>query len=165
MLTTRMKEVTAIQFTQDQMRTLTGVSAETMRHWRKTIPYLSSKTGKAARFSFTDLVALAVTSELVNSFGIQIAKMNAGVNSLFVLLGSQGVGSINGMVAFITPTEVTLSDVDSFDPSPSRTPKTPTIAIPLAPHAKKIQQQVLPIVIPAQQTELPFALQAVRSKP
>ena len=54
-----MSSITAIHFTQDQMRTLTGVSVETVRHWRKTIPYLATKTGKAARFSFAELLGLA----------------------------------------------------------------------------------------------------------
>ena len=36
--TTSMQADTAIQFTQDQMRTLTGVSTETVRHWRKAVP-------------------------------------------------------------------------------------------------------------------------------
>lgn len=62
-----MPTITTIQFTQDQMRTVTGVSIETVRHWRKIVPYLATKAGKAARFSFADLLGLAVTNELVGS--------------------------------------------------------------------------------------------------
>lgn len=157
-----MTEITAIQFTQEQARTLTGVSAETVRHWRKTIPYLSSKTGKAARFSFTDLVGLAVTNELVKSFGVHIATVSAGVTSLFALLASSGPASMDNAVAFITPTEAILREAgpDGI----GRVPNTSAIAIPLAPYIEKIQQHVLPAAPVSRQTVLPFSLEVVRSK-
>ena len=160
--TTRMSDITAIQFTQDQTRTLTGVSAETVRHWRKTIPYLSSRTGKAARFSFTDLVGLAVTNELVTSFGVHIAAVSAGVDSLFALLASSGSSSMASMVAFITPTEATLRQAghDGIGPILNKS----AITIPLAPYIEKIQQLVLPVAPVSWQTVLPFSLEAVRSK-
>ena len=106
---TRMSEVTAIQFTQEQARTLTGVSVETIRHWRKAIPYLSSKTGKAARFTFADVLGLAVTHELVDSFGVHIASLSAGVDAFFRLLASSGPASLEGAIVFITSTEATLA--------------------------------------------------------
>lgn len=141
---------------------LTGVSAETVRHWRKAIPYLSSKTGKAARFSFTDLVGLAVTNELVNSFGVHIATVSTGVDALFGLLDSSGPASLDGAVAFITPTEAILREA-----SPdgiSRAPTKPVLAVPLAPFVAKIQQHMLPAMPVSRQTVLPFSLEAVRSK-
>ncbi|WP_227509534.1 hypothetical protein [Ferrovum myxofaciens] len=79
-----------------------------MRHWRKAIPYLSSKTGKVARFTFADLLGLAVTHELVNSFGVHIATLSAGVDSLFRLLAASGPASLDGAIVFITSIEATL---------------------------------------------------------
>ena len=157
-----MAGVTSIHFTQDQARTLTGVSAETVRHWRKTIPYLSSKIGKAARFSFTDLVGLAVTNELVKSFGVHIATVSAGVDSLFALLASSNPASMDNIIAYITPTEAILRE-----PGPDgigRVPNKSSIAIPLAPYVERIQQHVLPAGSVSRQTVLPFSLEAVRSK-
>lgn len=157
-----MPRTTAIQFTQDQARTLTGVSAETVRHWRKTVPYLSSKTGKAARFSFTDLVGLAVTNELVKSFGVHIATVSAGVDSLFALLSSSGPASMDNMVAFITPTAAIL--LEASPDGMGRVPNKSAIAVPLALYIERIQQHVLPATPVSRQTVLPFALEAVRSK-
>jgi hypothetical protein len=57
-----MLTVSTIQFTQEQARTLTDVSVETIRHWRKVVPSLANKPGKSARFTFSDVVGLAVTS-------------------------------------------------------------------------------------------------------
>lgn len=157
-----MTGVIAIQFTQDQARALTGVSAETVRHWRKAIPYLSSKTGKAARFSFTDLVGLAVTNELVKSFGVHIATVSAGVDSLFVLLASSGTALMGNAIVFITPTEAVLREMGSDDVG--QVPNKSVIAIPLAPYVEKIQQHVLPAMPVSRQAVLPFTLETVWSR-
>ena len=160
--TTRMPEVRAIQFTQDQTRTLTGVSVETVRHWRRAIPYLSSKTGKAARFSFTDLLGLAVTNELVNSFGVHIATLSAGVDALFRLLATSGPASLDGAIVFVTATEAILHEAgtEGIDKVPAK----PALMIPLAPLIAKIQRHMLPFVPVSSQTVLPFPPEAVRSR-
>lgn len=157
-----MPEIRVIQFTQDQTRTLTGVSAETARHWRKAIPYLSSKTGKAARFSFTDLLSLAITNELVNSFGVHITAVSGGVDALFRLLAASGTASLDGAVAFVTPTGATLREVnpDGIGPPPTK----PVLAIPLAPLIARIQQHMLPMAPVSSQATLPFPPEAVRSR-
>ncbi|MHB8473452.1 MAG: hypothetical protein ACYDC8_11555 [Gammaproteobacteria bacterium] len=157
-----MSEITAIQFTQDQTRTLTGVSVETVRHWRKAIPYLSSKTGKAARFTFADLLGLAVTHELVNSFGVHIATLSAGVDSLFRLLAASGPASLDGAIVFITATEATLYEagVEGIGQAPTK----PALVIPLAPLMARIQRHMLPVMPVSSQTVLPFPPEAVRSK-
>lgn len=160
--TTRMSEATAIQFTQDQTRTLTGVSVETVRHWRKAIPYLSSKTGKAARFSYADLVGLAVTNELVSSFGVHIATLSAGVDALFRLLATSGAVSLDGATVFVTATEATLSDVGAE--GIGQVPAKPALMIPLAPLVAKIQRHMLPAMPVSSQTVLPFPPEAIRSR-
>ena len=157
-----MSEVTAIQFTQDQTRTLTGGSAETVRHWRKAIPYLSSKTGKAARFSFTDLLGLAITNELVNSLGVHIATVSTGVDALFRLLTICGPASLDGAVVFVTATEAILREVGP-DGNGQVTAK-PELTIALAPLITRIQQHMLPVMPVSSQTVLPFPPEAVRSR-
>ncbi len=153
--------VTAIQFTQDQMRTLTGVSGETVRHWRKTIPYLATKTGKAARFSFADLLGLAVTHELVNSLGVHIGTVSGGVDALFRLLEESAAPVLEGGVALITPTAASVRDSGSWSIDPSA---SPTLAIPLNPLISRLQQHVLPVAPPSSQASLPFPPEAVRSR-
>lgn len=158
-----MSEVTAIQFTQDQARTLTSVSAETVRHWRKAIPYLSSKTGKAARFTFADLLGLAITHELVNSFGVHIATMSTGVDALFRLLTASGPAALDGAIVFITSTEATLYEAGA-EGIGQVVPAKPALMIPLAPLIAKIQRHMLPVIPVSSQTVLPFPPEAVRSR-
>lgn len=157
-----MAKVTAIQFTQEQARTLTGVSAEAVRHWRKAIPYLSSKTGKAARFSFADLLGLAVTNEVVNSFGVHIATLSAGVDALFRLLAISGPASLDGAIVFVTATEALLHEAGAK--GIDHVPAKPALMIPLAPMIDKIQRHMLPVMPGPSQTVLPFPAEAVRSR-
>lgn len=157
-----MTAVTAIQFTQDQMRTLTGVSAERIRHWRKAIPYLASKTGKAARFSFPDLLGLAVTHQLVSVLGVHIATVSAGVDALFRLLANDNAITLNGAVVLVTPVTASLCDttLNSIEPLPTE----PTLVIPLDPLIVQLQQQMLPVMPPPPQKALPFPPEVVRSR-
>lgn len=156
-----MQSTTAIQFTQDQMRALTGVSAETVRHWRKTIPYLASKTGKAARFSFADLLGLAVTHELVNSLGVHIGTVSVGVDVLFRLLSNSTPSILEGVVVLITPTAATLRESANWSIAAAA---EPTVAIALDPLISRLQQNVLPVAPFPSQATLPFLPEAVRSR-
>ncbi|PZQ76065.1 MAG: hypothetical protein DI563_07950 [Variovorax paradoxus] len=156
-----MPGVTAIQFTQDQMRTLTGVSAEAVRHWRKTVPYLATKNGKAARFSFADLLGLAVTHELVNSLGVHIGTVSGGVDMLFRLLADSAPSILEGRVALVTPTAATLHESGSWGAGALA---EPTLAIALDPLISRLQQHVLPVAPLPSQATLPFPPEAVRSR-
>lgn len=156
-----MQVVTAIQFTQDQMRTLTGVSAETVRHWRKTIPYLATKTGKAARFSFADLLGLAITHELVNSLGVHIGTVSVGVDALFRLLSNSNTPILEGRVALITPTAASMHESANWSIGAVA---GPTLAIALDPLISRLQQHVLPVAPFPSQATLPFLPEAVRSR-
>lgn len=151
-----------IHFTQDQARALTGVSVETLRHWRKTIPYLSTKTGKAARFAFMDVVGLAITHELVRSFGVNIAGMTVGLDVLFRLFGNIGPAPLHHTIVVITPTEAKIYDSDGGGLRPLLS--AAAFVVPLAPLIARLQRGVLPNVALSDQVALPFPPEVVRSR-
>lgn len=157
-----MPVISAIQFTQDQARTLTGVSVETVRHWRKAVPYLAAKTGKTARFTYTDLVGLAVTNALVSSLGAHIAALSGGVDALFHLLATAGPTSLDRAIVLVTATDAFLyePEIDGID----RLSSTPALTVPLAPLVANIQRHMLPIAPISPQVALPFPPEVVRSR-
>lgn len=144
------------------MRTLTGVSVETVRHWRKNVPYLASKTGKAARFSFSDLLGLAVTNELVGSLGVHIGTISPGIDALFVLLADASIPVLDGSIAFITPTSASLHELGAW--GSESVPTEPTFTIPLNPLIARLQLHMLPVTPAPSQAALPFPPEAVRSR-
>lgn len=70
-------------FTQAQVRLAVGLSIETIRHWRKTLPVLRSRSGRAAMFSFGDLVALASLRCLAADLGIGIGELTHASTDVF----------------------------------------------------------------------------------
>jgi len=157
-----MTEVAAIQFTQDQARTLTGVSAETLRHWRKTIPYLSTKSGKVARFSFTDLMGLAVTHELVSSFGVHIAMLRDGVDALFRLLAASGPASLDGAIVLVTAADAVM--YESQSERGYYVVSQMALMVPLTPFITKMRHHVLPMAPLTDQATLLFPPEVVKNR-
>jgi hypothetical protein len=160
LLTTRkMPPLTTIQFTQEQARTLTGVSAETIRHWRTAVPYLAGKLGKSARFTFGDVVGLAATRELIN-LGVRIATVSYGVEALFHLLIKEIPGNLQGGIALVTtsgasivgPEELTSLQLDQAG-----------LLVPLYPLIARIREHMLPTSPISEQASLPFPPQIARS--
>jgi hypothetical protein len=154
-----MPGVRMIQFTQDQVRTLTGVSAESVRHWRKAVPYLSAKTGKMARFSFTDVVGLAVTAEVIRSLGVHIGTVSGGVDSLFRLLGRLGPGALKNATILVTQHDALVYRPEGRGLRLSG----PAVVVPLEPFTTKIQNQMVPTAIGPGSATRPLA-QKVRRK-
>jgi hypothetical protein len=154
-----MPPLATIQFTQEQARALTGVSVETIRHWRGVIPYLSSKPGKSARFTFGDVVGLAVTRELIN-LGIRIANVSHGVEALFICLTQAGPSMLQGGIALVTTTGASIVRPD--DVSRLRSQES-GLVVPLDPLIARIREHMLPIEPGGEQASLPFPPQIARS--
>jgi hypothetical protein len=153
--------ISPIQFTQEQARTATGIPPETLRHWRKLVPYLAHKSGKAARFTFSDLVGLTVTYELIQTFGISIGTARAAVDQLFRVLGDSQPSVFESGVIVLTATTAKLYRIDQALKWESL---GPTVIVSCGPLARRVQERVLPGVRVDQQRSLPFLPRAVRSR-
>ena len=149
--------VRTLHFTQEQARDVVGVSAEKLRHWRKVIPYLQGKAGKATRFTFSDLVGLAVTLEVVDGLGVGIAIMRSGVDRLFDLLSRTEVSRLSEMVAVVSPHGCRLCAAEDV---PWSEAGEAVVAVPCWPLIERLSGQVLPIP-PHPQSALPFPPQVL----
>ncbi len=81
--TTIMTVTGTIQFTTQQARSIAGISSEAWRHWRKHLPHVAAKKGKAARFSMGEIVALCAVEEVVNKLGLRVAVLSDGLDQVF----------------------------------------------------------------------------------
>lgn len=148
-----------MQFTPEQVRSLIGVSRETLRHWRKAIPYLSRKSGKAARFTLADVIGLAVTQELVEKLGVQIASVGKAVDMMFGLLAATSPDTLDLCQITLSSENARLqhqqSDADGMLGHAA-------IVVPLAPLVSGIQQSMFPIASRMRQRDLRFPPESVR---
>lgn len=157
--TTRMNTFPTIQFTQEQARALTGVTPETLRHWRKNVPYLSSKAGKAARFTFSELVGLAITRDLIETFAVGIGSMATGIDLLFQALAASKTSELQSCVAIIGKGAAVLRRQDD---QTDINLTEPALLVACAPVIHRIRGHVLPDTGQDAQPTLPFPPQAVR---
>ena len=148
-----------MQFTQEQVRALTGVTAETIRHWRKAVTYLSAKPGKSARFTFADIVGLAVTREITTTLGVRIGNVNVGVNALFQLLAKTRPTLLENAVVIVTPSEAILSPTENVT---VQSLGGPAVVVPVDPLIVRIQRHMLPTTAVTSQAALPFPPHMVR---
>jgi hypothetical protein len=153
-----MGEVQVIQFTQDQARTITGISCETLRHWRKNIPYLAEKSGKAARFSFSDLICLASTAQAIEDFGVSISSIGSVIDALFRKLAESRPAMLQNQAIIIRGKNATICHLDEIAKLDF---STPIIVIPLAQLTESMRQSLLPELSSEQQFEIPFTPQSV----
>ena len=136
---------------------MTGIGQEALRHWRRHVPYLAAKSGKAARFSFGDLVALAVTREITEGLGVGISQVHDGIESLFRTLAQQTVirpdtvAVLQGRVSSLVVADTQLSALS----------RTPAALVPLGTIIEDLQAKLLDGIRLPPQSVLPFSAEAV----
>jgi hypothetical protein len=144
-----------IQYTGEQARSFAGVSPEAWRHWRKVVPRLSAKSGKKARFSAGEMIALAVVSVAVSTLNVGIAGLAERWDELFDLCAQQRPSSLRSTFVIVTAEKVELVDADRL----SR--ERPAIVIPCEPIVDRLWTAAFSGVVEQAQAPLPFAPQAV----
>lgn len=115
-----------IQFTQEQARTLSGITPEAWRHWRSLVPYLAAKRGKAARFSIGEIVAMSVMRHAVQDLGVSVGRLAASFDELCVRLSPMRPVALSEVIALIGPDSALV--VAATDPFPA----TPSIILSIA---------------------------------
>lgn len=103
-----MSGLATIQFTAEQARSISGVSSESLRHWRGAIPYLRQRAGKSARFTFSDVLGLAILQQAKIQLGISVAAIAPGAQRLFERLAQTRIVDLTAMVAVLSHTDAEL---------------------------------------------------------
>lgn len=150
----------SIQFTQEQARDLADVSPGDVRAWRKVVPYLAGKSGKAARFTFADLVGLAITANLTEAFHVRISDIGTGVDALFHALAEARPPHLEGFIALIDTSSARLFSATDLGASQFT---GPTFVVPCDPVLIRIGQRMIPAAPGSGQTALPFRPQMLKT--
>lgn len=149
-----------MQFTQEQVRSLAHVSVGDMRQWRRSIPYLAEKTGKVARFTFNDVVGLALVAELTDTCGLQVRAFSPGIDSLFRRLTELHPTSLQELLVVINHNETKFL---KFDQTRESDFHISCCVVPLDPILDRIKRQMLPFGTAPAQTALPFPPQILKA--
>lgn len=149
-----------IQFTQEQARDLAGVSPGEVRAWRKAVNYLAAKPGKAARFTFAEILGLAITRRITGDFHVRISDIGDSMDALFRALSETLPSDLESSVALIDAHTAVLVPGSDLGAKPL---KDPTFVIPCAQLVHGLSQRVMPLASASLQAALPFAPQMVKA--
>lgn len=72
-----------MQYTQSQVRNAIGAGEQTMRYWKRVLPFLKKKSGKSALFSAGEMLALSVINQLVQAHKMDISVIGPISDDLF----------------------------------------------------------------------------------
>lgn len=72
-----------VHYTQAQMRETVGLSLETYRHWRRVLPPLATKRGRAACFTVGDLLAASTLNRLTETAGVRVGHLSDVSTAIF----------------------------------------------------------------------------------
>lgn len=64
-----------MQYSLSQLRETVGLSVETYRHWKRVLPPLADKGGRAPCFSIGDFVAAGILQRLTEIAGVRIGHL------------------------------------------------------------------------------------------
>ncbi|WP_428003500.1 hypothetical protein [Acidovorax sp.] len=78
-----------MRFTPSQALDLVGISAETLRYWKKAIPSLAGKRGHAPCYTRAEIIGLIVVRRLVRDFKMDVSALAAQSEALFGLSSAQ----------------------------------------------------------------------------
>lgn len=72
-----------MNYTVAQVRSLTGIPAQTLRGWREILPPIQGKNGYKACFTAGDALALKVVQRLTNEVGLPVGRLIPVSDELF----------------------------------------------------------------------------------
>lgn len=78
-----------MQFNTGQVQELAGIRREQFRHWRKVLPPLVGRDGRADLYAFDEVLALAVIAVLVDRMGVSVSRLGGCSVEIFALFAEQ----------------------------------------------------------------------------
>lgn len=95
-LTPSRSGIDPVQYTQAQVRETVGLSLETYRHWKRVLPSLATKGGRAARFSVGDLMAATILHRLTDTAGVRVGHLRDVSAAIFEICNTSPWAALVG---------------------------------------------------------------------
>jgi len=74
-----------VKLSPHQVRAVLGVNEQTLRYWKRTYPELSGRRGYGPCYSFSEVLVLLITKQLVDKLGVDVSKLAPIAEALFVV--------------------------------------------------------------------------------
>ena len=105
-----------MQYSLSQVRETVGLSLETYRHWKRVLPPLATKGGRAACFSIGDLMGASILRRLTEIAGVRVGHLSDVSVAIFEICNKSSWAALVGMTLAI--------DLEQRSCSVERAPKS-----------------------------------------
>ena len=129
-----------MEYTLTQFRDTVGLTLETHRHWKRVLPPLARRKGRAPCFTVGDLIAGALIKHLTDTGGLRVGHLADVADTLFAQCNRAAWAKLAGS------TLVLDCDRRLCDIAPSsrlRTSDSLVISFPLRPVLDRIRARLL----------------------
>ncbi|MFV1493566.1 hypothetical protein VWX97_11350 [Phaeobacter sp. JH18-32] len=92
-----------MRFSTRQVQELAGIRREQLRHWKKVLPPLAGRDGRADTYSFDEALSLSLIAALVNQLGIPVSRLIAPSSDLFALMVETDAHTVSKMHLYVEP--------------------------------------------------------------
>lgn len=150
-----------MRYTQGQVRDLLDVPIETLRRWRDGLSALAGHKGHGPTFSPGDVVALALTADLVKIYGVRVNTLAARLDELFELCHGCSWLTLEACVIVISADETRM--MQAGDPRRDVADGT-VLSIPCRPIVQRLRTKLVAAEIDDPQTRLQFPPTALTGK-
>ena len=132
-------KVTIMFFNQTQARAIVGISAETLRHWKKVIPDFSVKSGHSAKFELGDMLALKIIKNLTDSCAIKVGSLSTISKDVIYLCNNTDWFELERLNLLVDLDEDCCETAPVFE---QKTFSNISIVIPLAKFINELYEQL-----------------------
>lgn len=101
-------------FKRAQVLDLLGISQDTLRHWKKALPPISLKDGRADDYTFAELVSLAIVARATQHLRVQVSLFTELSPELFSEVASLMADERYGRVLYIDNRHVGFAEEDQI---------------------------------------------------
>lgn len=151
-----------MQYTVRQIHEIVGLSKETYRHWKKVLPPVAERGGRAPCFTVGDLIAASVLHRLTEVGGVRVGHLSDVASAVFDLCNTTPWTALEGSTLII--------DLDrrhcGLEPNLAAT-KLPDFVLVcrLDPVLEELRGALLRTQADSPQSELRFPPTALRASP
>lgn len=128
-----------MKFTPLQVREILGISEETLRYWKRSLPVIADRKGYSPCYTFGDLVSMEVIGVLIRQFGVAIGAIAPAADRLFSTLERAAMFRSSGEILVITGDFESIKLSGRFDVDVI---SAPAIVLPLHPIVENLQDKL-----------------------
>jgi len=150
-----------MRYTQGQVRDLLDLPIETLRRWRDSLSVLARHKGHGPTFSPGDVVALALTVDLVNIYGVRVNTLAARLDELFELCHGCSWLTLESCVIEISAEETRMLQADD---SRRDLDHGTVLSIPCRSIVQRLRTKLIAAEFEDPQAQLQFPPTAVAAK-